>query len=190
MRVQQKGETTRYAGLLALSVIQKTETEENYYIHEVAEENIFKVIFNSAYELKSELKEIFDKVVSNKWTEHGDPYEGLCSKIIEKPYIAIELIKTLPLSVIQLCDLFWKKQPRKNERFYYDRDTMESRYGLAEKHEFNYFPSSANQTPIKWLLQVAFYETLDFIIEFTNKAVESYSQSDFGKEDVVKITLH
>ncbi|HOD62126.1 MAG TPA: ATP-binding protein [Bacilli bacterium] len=185
-----KGETTRYAGLLALSVIQKTETEENYYIHEVAEENIFKVIFNSAYELKSELKEIFDKVVSNKWTEHGDPYEGLCSKIIEKPYIAIELIKTLPLSVIQLCDLFWKKQPRKNERFYYDRDTMESRYGLAEKHEFNYFPSSANQTPIKWLLQVAFYETLDFIIEFTNKAVESYSQSDFGKEDVVKITLH
>ena len=51
-----KGETTRYAGILALSVIKKTETEENFYMHEVAEENIFKVIFNSAYELKSELK--------------------------------------------------------------------------------------------------------------------------------------
>lgn len=185
-----KGETTRYAGLLALSLIQQTETEENFYIHKVAEENILKVVFNSAYELKSELKEIFDKVVSNKWTEHGDPYEGLCSKILEKPYIATELIKTLPLSVIQLCDLFWQKQPKKQDRFGYDRDTMESRYGLAEKLEFNYFPSSANQTPIKWLLQVAFYETLDFIIEFTNKAVESYSRSDYGKEDVVKIKLN
>lgn len=67
---------------------------------------------------------------------------------------------------------------------------MESRYGLTEKHSFNYFPSSANQTPVKWLLQIAFHETLEFIIDFTNRAVESYSQSDYGKEDVVKITLY
>lgn len=184
------GETTRYAGLLALSVIQKTEAEENFYIHDVAEENILKVVFNSAYELKSELKEIFDKVVSNKWTEHRDPYEGLCSKILKKPYIATELIKTLPLSVIQLCDLFWIKQHRKHDRLRYDKDTMESRYGLEEKLEFNYFPSSANQTPIKWLLQIEFYKTLEFIIDFTNRAVESYSKSDYGKEDVLKVTLH
>lgn len=184
------GATTRYAGFLALSVIQKTETEENFYMHDVAEENILKVVFNSAYELKSELKEIFDKVVSNKWTEHRDPYEGLCSKILEKPFIATELIKTLPLSVIQLCDLLWQQQPKKQDRFGYDRDTMESRYGLAGKHEFNYFPSSANQTPIKWLLQIEFYKTLDFIIDFTNRAVESYSKSDYGKKDVVKVTLH
>jgi hypothetical protein len=185
-----KGETTRYSGLLALSLIQKTETEENFFIQNGAEKNILKVVFNAANELHEELKEIFDKVIANKWTDHRDPYEGLCSKILEKPYIAVELIKILPLSVIQLCDLFWKKQQKKNDRFGYDRDTMESRYGLMGKHEFNYFPSSANQTPIKWLLQVSFYETLDFIIEFTNKAVESYSKSDYGKEDVVKITLH
>ena len=147
-----KGVTTRYAGLLALSVIQKTETEEIFFTHDVAEEKILEVVFNSANELKTELKEIFDKVVSNTWTEHRAPYEGLCSKILEKPYIAIELIKTLPLSVIQLCDLFWQKQPKKQDGFGYERDTMESRYGLASKHELNYFPSSANQTPIKWLL--------------------------------------
>lgn len=184
------GETTRYTGLLTLSVIQKTETDENFYMHEVEEENILKVVFYAANELKSELKEIFDKVVSNKWTSHRDPYEGLSSKILEKPYLATELIKTLPLSVIQLCDLFWQRQPKKHDRFGYDRDSMESRYGLAEKHQFNYFPSSANQTPIKWLLQISFHETLDFIIKFTNNAVESYSQSDYGKEDVVKIILH
>ena len=67
---------------------------------------------------------------------------------------------------------------------------MESRYGLASKHELNYFPSSANQTPIKWLLQIEFCKTLDFIIDFTNRAVESYSKSDYGQQDVKKITLH
>ena len=185
-----KGVTTRYAGLLALSVIQKTETEEIFFTHDVAEEKILEVVFNSANELKTELKEIFDKVVSNTWTEHRAPYEGLCSKILEKPYIAIELIKTLPLSVIQLCDLFWQKQPKKQDGFGYERDTMESRYGLASKHELNYFPSSANQTPIKWLLQIEFCKTLDFIIDFTNRAVESYSKSDYGQQDVKKITLH
>jgi hypothetical protein len=183
------GETTKYAGLLALSVIKKTETEENFYLDEVAEENILKVVFNSAEELQKELEEIFDKVTANKWTNHNEPNEGLCTKILEKPYIAIELLRILPLSVIQLCDLFWQKRERKGNDFSYDRDSMESKYGLVDDHRLNYFPSSANQTPIKWLLQVSFYETLDFIIKFTNKAVETYSKSDYGKEDVEQITL-
>ena len=185
-----KGATTKYAGLLALSLIQKAETDENFFIQDAAEEILLKVVFNAANELHAELREVFDKVVANKWTDHRDPYEGLCSRILEKPYIATELIKTHPLYVIQLCDLFWQKQPKKHDRYGYDSDTMESKYDLTEKHSFNYFPSSANQTPIKWLLQVAFYETLDFIIDFTNRSVESYSQSDYGKKDVVKITLH
>jgi hypothetical protein len=185
-----KGATTRNSGLLVLSVIQKTETEENFYMRDVAVENILKVVFNAANELKSELEEIFDKVIVSKWTDHRDPYEKLCSKILEKPYLAIELIKTVPLYVIQLCDLFWQKKSKKHDKFGYDRDSMESRYGLADKYEFNYFPSSANQTPIKWLLQIAFYKTLEFIISFTNRAVESYSQSDYGKKDVKKITLY
>ncbi len=185
-----KGITTKYSGLLALSIIQKTETEKNFYIHDDAVENILKVVFNAANELKSELKEIFDKVILNKWTNHNQPYEGLCSKILEKPYKATNLIYTLPLSVIQLCDLFWQKQPKKHDGFGYDRDSMESRYGLTDKHNQDYFPASANQTPIKWLFQVAFHKTLDFIIDFTNKSVESYSQSDYGKEDVIQIKLY
>jgi hypothetical protein len=185
-----KGQTTKYAGLLALSLIQKTEKDENFYIQDPIEEKLLKVIFNAAQELQTELKEILDKVVANKWTNHRDPYEGLCSKILEKPYIATELIKILPLSVIQLCDLYWQKQPKKEGRFGYDRDTMESKYGLTDKHHMDYFPSSANQTPIKWLLQASFYETLNFILDFTNRSVESYSQSDYGKKDVIKITLH
>lgn len=183
------GETTRYAGLLALSIIQKKEIEENFYISEVEEENILKVVFNAACGIKLELKEIFDKAISNNWTDNNAPYEVLCSKILEKPHMAIELIKTLPLSIIHLCDLFWQKQPQEQDEFGYEGDSMESRYGLVDEYRFNYFPSSANQTPIIWLLQVAFYETLDFVIGFTNKAVESYSNSDDEKKDVKQVTL-
>lgn len=184
------GNTTRYSGLLALSIIQKTETANNFYIQDGLEENILKVIFNSASEIREELKEIFEKVITNKWVNHTDPYEGLCSKILEKPYIASELIKTVPTHVIQLCDLFWQKQPRKYDGLAYERDSMESYYGLSNKHKFKYFPASANQTPIKWLLQTDLDETINFIIDFTNRAIESYSHSDYGKKDVEIITLH
>ncbi len=185
-----KGETTRYSGLLALSLIKKTETEKNFYMKEVAEENILKVVFNAANEIQTELKEIFDKVVANKWNEHQDPYEKLCSKILTKPYLALEVIKILPLSVIQLCNLYWQKRERENDGFGYERDSMENKYGLVDEFRHDYFPASAFQTPIYWLLQYRFKETLDFIIDFTNRAVKTYSQSDYGKEDVEEINLN
>lgn len=187
-----KGITTRYSGLLSLSILQKTETEKNFYIHDITEEKVLKIVFNSANELQSELEEIFEKVIANKWTSHNAPYKGLCSKILEKPYLALELIKTLPLSVIQLCDLFWQKHQEKIDGFGYDRDSIgsiESSYGLTETYNFRYVPSSAFQTPIKWLLEIAFFETLEFIIDFSNRAVEAHSKSDYGKS-VEKITLH
>lgn len=185
-----KGETTRFAGLLALSIIQKTESEENFYIHKDAEENILNVVYNAANEIKSELMEIFDKVLANKWTKHNDPYNGLCSKILAKPYLALEVMKILPFSVIQMCGLLWQKREREDDQFGYERDSMESKYGLVDEFTYNYFPASAFQTPIYWLLQYRFTETLDFIIDFTNRVVETYSQSDYGKEDVEKVTLY
>lgn len=187
--INKSGPTTRYSGLLALSIFQKTETEKNFFIHDDAEERILKVVFNSANEIQSELKEIFVKVVDNKWTKHNDPYEGLCSKILVKPYLALEVIRILPQSVIQLCDLFWQKCEREDDRFGYDRDSMECKYGLVNEYRHDYFPASANQTPIYWLLQNSFKETLNFIIFFTNRAVETYSKSDYGRKDVEEISL-
>lgn len=184
------GETTKYAGLLALSIIEESEAKKHFYIEEAALEKILIVVFNAANELKTELKEIFDKVISNKWINYSSPYQRVCSKILKKPLIAFELIKELPLSIIELCDLFWKGKSENHNRTEYYSESLESRYGLAKETEFNYFPPSAFQTPIYWLLQKAFKETLDFIIDFTNRAVEYYSQTDYGKEEVKKIVLH
>ncbi|WP_179335829.1 AVAST type 4 anti-phage nuclease Avs4 [Winogradskyella costae] len=184
------GETTKYSGLLALSVIQRTESEQKFLIHDKAEEKILKVVFNAANEIKLELKETFDKVKKNKWLNHNDPYHGLCLKILVKPYLAKEVIKALPLSVIDLCNIFWQKREKKLDDFGYDRDSIENKYGLiAQHHSFDYFPASANQTPIYWLLQSNFWETLDFIIRFTNKTLENYKKSSYGDSDLIKIKL-
>jgi len=185
-----EGETTRNAGLLALSIIKKRETTNDFFIYDETEEKILKIVFDAANEIKAELKELFDKVIANKWNKHNDPYESLCSKILEKPYLALEVIRVLPLSVIQLCVLFWQKREPENDEFRYERDSMENRYGIVDEFKYNYHPAGALQTPIYWLLQNAFTETLDFIIDFTNRAVESYRQSDYGKEDVEEITLY
>ena len=71
------GNTTREAGLLALSIIQKTETQKHFYIYDDLEEKILKIVFNAAGEIKDELKDIFDRVVANHWVGHMNPYEGL-----------------------------------------------------------------------------------------------------------------
>lgn len=189
-KYKKEGETTRISGLLALSIIEKTETIEKFHIDDKAQEKILNVIFNSSDEISLELKDIFDKVIANQWRSHNSPYEGLCSTILNKPYLAQSIIKKLPLSVIDLCSLFWRKSKNKKHPFESDDYKMESKYGLADEFRFNYSPASAYQTPIYWLLQNSFYPTLNFIIDFTNDAIESYRKSDYGKDDVTEITLH
>ena len=83
-----------------------------------------------------------------------------------------------------------RKIERDEDGFEYAGIGLNHEYGLTDSYKLNYFPASANQTPITWLLQVDFKETLDFIISFTNKAVEKYRNSKYGLKDVKKITLH
>jgi hypothetical protein len=182
-----EGEATRFAGLLALSLIDTKANTEQYYFAQSIEEDILKIIYKSAKELKSELQEIFDNVITNKWVNHNDPYEDFCSMILKKPLDAIEVIRILPLSIIQLCDLFWQKNEM-NDDYSFNID-MEKEYGIADKFDYAYFPAGALQTPIFMLLQYAFYETLDFIIDFTNKSIEYYRESSFGKNSVREIIL-
>lgn len=182
------GIITKYAGLLVLNLIKQIE-ESDYPIYcvEKIKKKLFPVVFNSAEELKTELSSIFNNVIANKWVETNAPYYDFCSEILLKPYNALVLINILPEYVIKLCDLFWKRLPTSKE---YDWYSMEQKYGLTNKYEIKYFPSSAYQTPIYWLLKCSPGNTIDFIINFTNEAVETYSKSDYGKEDVEEIKLY
>ena len=185
-----EGTTTRLSGLLAISILKKTEQGESIYSRNKIN-IIYKVVFASCREIEDEIKEIFDKAIKHTWVEHNDPYQDFCVTILNKCYLAIPLIQLLPNSIIELCRIFWTEKknidPYRSLSFNMDSETD---YGLRE-YGFNYYPASAHQTPMYFLLQTkSFLEAIDFIINFTNSAVAKYAQSDTGKKDVHKVKLY
>lgn len=188
-----KGETTRYSSLIALKYYEWA-IEEDKYLDESIEEKILQTILYGASEIKDELIIIFDKILENKWNSHRDPYNELINAILTKMGVNIEVIKALPEYVLELADLFWFKHhhPKKDDfqnsghqgDLPFIDDPLDLDGNFCIKRDISdYFPSSAFQTPIYWLLQYSFRKTIDFILNFTNKTIECYAKSDFGKEE-------
>lgn len=189
VKYEREGESTRSAGLMALSIIKKRVENKDLFIHKDIESEILQIINYSAKMLLPELGDIFQTVIDNKWTRHRDPYNELCSEVLTNSYKAAILIQELPFYIIKLCDLFWYEE--KNEsNDYYDGFGTEKYYSIKNHIYNDYYPSSALQTPIFWLLRSkAFYETIDFIIDFTNKTVDSFTKSRYG-DDIEEVTLY
>lgn len=186
-----QGNTTKLAGLMAIDVLNLSELENKISLSTNSENDIFEIIFLACNEIKNELEIIFDMVIENKFIEYNHPYYEFCSIIIEKSYKAGRLIQLLPKSIISLCELFWlEKNYQKSHNHHYSNGfDLEKSYGLHQ-HKSDYFPASANQTPIWWLLDSKDFESaISFIINFTNETVENYAISKFDKDNVIKTEL-
>lgn len=195
-----KGETTRFSGLIALKYYEWT-IEEGKHLDKRIEEKILQTILYGASEIKDELITIFDKILENKWDDHRDPYNKLINAILTKVGVNMDVIKVLPEYVLKLAYLFWFKNPKKDDFHnsgHQDDLPFTGHRGnlpfIDNPLDFNgkfcikgsnhdYFPSSAFQTPILGLLQYSFEKTINFILDFTNKTIECYAKSDFGKEE-------
>lgn len=196
-----EGETTKLSGLIALEYY-KWAIEEDKYLDRDIEEKLLQTILYSASEIKDELIIIFDEVLENKWKSHRDPYNELIKTILTKIGVNMEVIKVLPEYVLKLASLFWIKTPKKddfhNSGHQGDLPFTGHRGNLPiidnpldlngkfciEGSNFDYFPSSAFQTPIYGLLKYSFRKTIEFILILTNKTIECYAKSDFGKEEI------
>jgi len=186
-RKSREGETTKKSSLVALKYYQWTIKEDMYFSRdEEVKEKLFQTIIYGAYEIKDELESIFEEVLKNKWRNHRDPYYDLIEVILTKLGDNIEVIKTLPEYTLRLAELYWFRIPKK-EAFNYSSG-IEKFFCLSEYH-FDYFPASAYQTPIYWLLQTSFFKTIEFILDFTNKAVEYFAKSELGKSEVEEIDV-
>jgi len=179
------GETTKRASQIALFYYNHyDEIAKNgkyrYSSRDQSKGQLIRVILNGALEISDELKAIFDEVISKKLTKYRDKYYDIIVAILGSITDGSEVIKVLPSYVIQLAELFWHQPPNKK---YYDYSLgVEPHFGLSGKHNFNYFPSSAFQTPIFQLLIIAPVETTNFILSFTNRAVDYYRKSELGHE--------
>ncbi len=178
------GETTRFSALIALQYYQWIISEETYIRRGRAEGDLLEIILDGSSEIKVELERIFDEVLEKKWKYHRDPYYRLSKEILTKG-ILTKVVKNAPSHVLRLADLFWSYSPR--ERYSY-RTGVEKYFGM-EDGRGDYFPESPYQTPIYYLLEYSLSETVDFILQFTNKVVECFAKSDLGKREVEEVEV-
>lgn len=173
-----KGETTRLSGLIALQYYLWIISEDVYFSRDNTKEHLLQTILYSSSEIKDELKKIFDEILNNKWKNYGDPYYDLSKAVLTKVE-GISVSEVLPKSVLKLADLFWSYTEKEEDDY----------FGL-ESNNSDYYPASAYQTPIYWLLKSHLNETIDFILNFTNKSVQRYTVSGFdGSVQKVDIFL-
>ena len=173
-----KGETTRFASLIALKYYQHFLEERGEITEKKKQEQIIETICSGAFEIKPELERIFTDIIHNKWKNYGDSYFQLSHSILSKFYV-FPVLKSLPEYVLKIANLFWSYSPVEDSPFgvYNDPIEIERYFGL--EHDHDYFPASALQTPIYLLLQNSPIITLNFILEFTNYAVLKYVESKF-----------
>ncbi len=181
------GGTTRLSSLIALRYYQWIIKEDVYFSRDDTKDHLLETILYGALEIKSELDEILKEIIRNKWKNHRDPYCDL-SKVILTNLEGISVSRVLPTYVLQLANLFWSRSS-KNAPFYADSGMGMEQYFDVEDDHLDYFPASSYQTPIYWLLQVSLKETIDFILEFTNKTVEYFAKLAFAKHEVEEVEV-
>jgi len=173
-----EGETTKNASLIALAYYQWSLKQDRFYFRDSIKEKLFQTILNGAAEINSELSDIVDEIVSNKWIAHRDPYHDLI-EISLKSLDGYMLAKAIPEKLPKLMTLFWQLPEDMNKTSYYARHDVDEHYGLRTTHD--YYPASAYQTPIYAFLKSNLKCAVNFILEFTNNAVEKYAKSGFDK---------
>ena len=180
-----KGETTRYSSLMALQ--HKSFLAKNPYSSFNNKNEILRTIILGAPEIKEELEEILEKIIKNKWKKTRDPFYKLSKTILKEPE-GLSASYVLPELVLQLIDLFYLHVPSKND-LYFPRNIY-SNFNIIDEHFFHDFPTSPYRTPIWALLESAQEQTINFILEFTNKTVESLAKSDLAKNEVEEIDVY
>lgn len=184
-----KGETTRFSSLLALKYFQWIKQEKIYISrNEDLMRKVLETILYGAGEIKLELAAIFDEVLNNNSKDHRSIYYDLIEMLLTKIFVNTEIVKALPEYVLKLGGLFWFRSDEQ-------RDRIHSSLGVEEdfcidEQIGNYFPASAYQTPIYWLLKTKFAQTINFILDFTNKTVECFFKSELGQDEVETTQLY
>ncbi len=172
-----EGNTTRVSSLIALQFYEWIIKDDVYWSKRETEEKLLQTILYGASEIKNELETIFDNVIKNKWNKNRDPYYSLSEMVLTKME-GVSLVKVLPKKVLELAELYWTLSEKKKADFYSSKMEVDEYFGL-EKSRSDYYPASAYQTPIYWLLQHDLINTIDFILKFVNKSVEAYANSSF-----------
>ncbi|WP_236974839.1 AVAST type 4 anti-phage nuclease Avs4 [Membranihabitans maritimus] len=169
------GQTTKQVGLIALKFFTELEGLGNNIFQRNSNPNtLIDIILNSSGEIKTELSQIFEGIIKNGHIDRKDKFYNLCETLISSDLKILPIVRELPDYVLRIAELFWYNQPHDSHRFV---SGVEPHYNISSRP--NYFPPSALQTPIYYLLHSSYSKTIDFIINFTNRSIQAYVDSGF-----------
>ncbi|URN50018.1 hypothetical protein K4897_03195 [Methanobrevibacter sp. TLL-48-HuF1] len=184
-----KGETTRYSSLIALKFYKEIEQINNHNYKQIKQDNI-SIILLGANEIKQELEEVLQKVISNNWKKRMDPYYDLSIRILSST--SGHICEVIPKLILKLAKTFWIC----NEEPDCYRSSDAELFSIDENTTFDYHYASAFETPIHLLLTVDSKSTIDFIIDFVNVTTENCAKNTFDnnrysyyKPNVIKLNI-
>lgn len=184
------GETTRLAGLTALEAMTKYEQSKNrWYAYHRDKETLFPIISFAARTIKTELMQLLEEIVTKRWYKHNEPYYDFSLFILTEHLKAMNLVGTIPQSVIALAEMMWMSNGEKDGDDRYAMDlNQERRFGLHHPDAMHsYYPSGAKQTPIFWLLRTAPFDTIQFIVRLVNYCVQTYAKESIKDKSALKL---
>jgi len=184
------GNTTKKVSQIALNYYNElTKDRQTSWRNSDETKELAKIILNGASEIKEELQVIFDTVVMDKATDRSERYYNLVKLILTNN--SPNAVKALPKQVIKLMNLYWSHNKNLSTQSHYkSRLDIEDYFGISDSYELDYYPSSALKTPISQLLILAPVETVNFILSFVNKAVETYASSSLNEAEEIKIIIN
>jgi hypothetical protein len=120
-------------------------------------------------------------------------YHAKIIKLVESGPDSTQVAKYLPETLIEILKKSWFYYPPAEDsdddtpyyrrRGYHSRSDHNIPFGLTSEYKTDYFPASAYQTPVYWLLKQAPTITTEFIIELFNHSVTSFINSDYADSD-------
>jgi hypothetical protein len=191
-RYTKKGETTKAATEIALYYLDDLTKDGEFPYSSRSEvgEQLIRVILIGSGEVKEQLGEIFRGVIARKEVSHRSRYHELVTAALSSIDKSAIVAESLPEEIIGLASVTWPYTPPERDGWGSDyRDDIEQYFNLAPDHH-DYYPASAFQTPILRLLQVAPKETVDFIVEFTNRSIEYFAKTDLGQREVEEVDVY
>ena len=191
-RYTKKGETTKAATEIALYYLDDLTKDGEFPYSSRSEvgEQLIRVILSGSGEVKEQLGEIFRGVIERKEVSHRSRYQELVTAALSSIDKSAIVAESLPNEIIGLASVTWSYTPPERDSWGSDyRNDIEQYFNLAPDHH-DYYPASAFQTPILRLLQDAPKETVDFIVEFTNRSVEYFATTDLGQREVEEVDVY
>lgn len=184
----QEGDITKTAGRIALHMLK--ESEENLLNLHSEKKRIYTIIENSAKVIVSDINDLIEGQL-NKSDDNkvqNSYYSSFFEYIITDSLRVANIIQSCPMAVLNLCSRLWSANSQ-NNKSYFDRDTPEYHYGIANKYSHEYFPANAYNTPILYALNSTPIETLIFVVNFINQVSQNYKNSPWHDYTVDEVVL-